>query len=109
MYHSHEVKNIISQLLELGTLRALQVAAVHSSPMLDISTLAHFGVRHLALACQRIWLTRACGDDGAPLMPSMHLLTWVRALPLRSMPRPKQKNCSVSVRPSALLYQQPSW
>ncbi len=79
MRHSHCVAHLVSRLLQLGTLRALQIAAVHSSPLIDVATVASSGVRHLAMACERLWLGRACSeDDGSPFLPSMHLFTWVR-------------------------------
>ena len=39
--HSCRVQTLISQLLEAGTLRALQVAAVHSSLCIDYQPLGH--------------------------------------------------------------------
>ena len=77
--HSCRVQTLISQLLEAGTLRALQVAAVHSSLCIAISRLATSGLQHLALACERLRLEGRRGKCRAPPVPSIHLFTWVRS------------------------------
>jgi hypothetical protein len=76
--HSCGVQSLILRLLEAGTLRALQVAALHSSLCIDISRLTTSGLQHLALACERLRLEGACGKSSPPPTPSMHLFTWVR-------------------------------
>ena len=76
--HSHVVESLILRLLEAGTLRALQVVAVHSSLAIDIRRLATSGLQHLALACKRLRLDHTDGTSSSPPVPSIHLFTWVR-------------------------------
>ena len=76
--HSVQVGCMVSRLLARGTLRALQVAAVHASLCLDMSRCAASGLQHLALACERLRLDGGCGSSGCPSLPSIHLLSWVR-------------------------------
>ena len=76
--HSCRVQTLILQLLEAGTLRTLQVAAVHSSLCIDIGCLAASGLQHLALACERLRLEGRRGNSSSPPVPSIHLFTWVR-------------------------------
>ena len=97
--HSAEVNSMVSRLLEAGTLRALQVAAVHSSLCVAISSMAASGLQHLALACERLRLERGWSSSSAPPLPSIHLFTWVRpdgaawVLDTRSL-RPPHGQCS---------------
>ena len=77
--HSCRVQSLILRLLEAGTLRALQVAALHSSLCIDIGCLAASGLQHLALACERLRLEGGCGNNSVPPVPSIHLFTWVRS------------------------------
>ena len=77
--HSCGVQAMILQLLEAGTLRALQVAALHSSLCIDISHLAASGLQHLALACERLGLEGGFGNSSSPPVPSISLFTWVRS------------------------------
>ena len=76
--HSRGMQSLNVRLLEAGTLRALQVAALHSSLRIDISRLAASGLQHLALACERLRLHRTCGNTSVAPVPSIHLFTWVR-------------------------------
>lgn len=78
--HTREVVFVVQRCLQLGTLRALQVAALLSTPSLNISHVAASGLQHLALACKRLTSHCKCTDDGSPPMPSINLLTWVRPL-----------------------------
>ena len=76
--HSCGVQSLILRLLEAGTLRALQVAALHSSLCFDINRLAESGLQHLALACECLKLKGRRGNSRPPPAPSIHLFTWVR-------------------------------
>ena len=78
LIHSGAVESVISGVLAPGTLRALQIAAVFSSPCINISSLAASGLQHLALACETIMLDRNDCIDKSPPVPSMNLITWVR-------------------------------
>ena len=69
---------MILRLLEIGTLRALHVAAVHSSLCIDIRTVAASGLQHLALACKELALKSGHGTSPDLPLPSVHLFTWVR-------------------------------
>ena len=77
--HSHCVAHLVSRLLQLGTLRALQIAAVHSSPLIDVATVASSGVRHLAMACERSgWGAPAARMTAPRSCPPCTCFTWVR-------------------------------
>ena len=75
--HTREVDYLIQHLLALGSLRALQVAALHSRPSVNLSDAAASGLQHLALACERLSLHSIYS---CPPLSSIHVLTWVRPL-----------------------------